>query len=172
MPKGIYVRKSKGTYRNQSPEKRFWLKIDKKAPNECWEWKAGCFKNGYGAFGYNGKVVKAHRLAWELTYGPIPEGMFVLHHCDNPKCCNAKNTKDHLYLGTQLDNMQDRDNKGRASRISKNNGENHGRAKLTKEQTNEIRRLRNEGYKQQKLADMFGVSRRNIRSILNNKIWR
>jgi hypothetical protein len=148
-------------------EQRFWSKVDIKDLNECWEWKASCFHNGYGQFGLNYKMVRTNRLAWELVHGPIPEGMCVLHHCDNPKCCNAKNTKDHLFLGTNQDNIDDKVNKNRQA-----HGENHGSVKLTEEQVLEVRRLRKEGYKQRELADMFGVSQVQIHNIINRKQWR
>jgi predicted DNA-binding protein YlxM (UPF0122 family) len=88
---------------------RFWEKVDIKNDSECWEWKNGKYLNGYGGFNSNNKHEYAHRIAWELTYGAIPENMCVCHHCDNPSCCNPK----HLFIGTMADNMHDRDRKGR-----------------------------------------------------------
>jgi len=144
-------------------KERFESKVDKKTSNECWNWKAGCFKRGYGQFDYKNKNVKAHRLAWELTHGPIPEGMCVLHHCDNPPCCNP----NHLFLGTKKDNTQDMINKGRCTKAR---GENHGNSKLTNEQRNKIIELgKTKQYRQYELADMFGVSQTHICRIINNK---
>ena len=101
-------------------EQRFWANVDKS--DSCWNWTASLSKSGYGAFSNNGKYVRAHRYSWSLHNGKIPDGLCVLHRCDNRKCVNP----DHLWLGTHDDNMRDRTLKGRQCR-----GENHGRAKLT-----------------------------------------
>ncbi|KKK61816.1 hypothetical protein LCGC14_3010540 [marine sediment metagenome] len=87
--------------------KRFWDNVD--TESDCWLWTAGCFSNGYGCFWNGTRNVLAHRVAWELENGPIPEDMQVLHHCDVKPCQNPI----HLFLGTPLDNMRDRDQKGR-----------------------------------------------------------
>ncbi len=94
----------------QPLEDRFWSKVDKRGPDECWPWKADLTSNGYGAFKLaTGKKVRAHRFAWELTHGPIPPGMSACHKCDNPPCCNP----GHLFLGTNADNTHDAQKKGR-----------------------------------------------------------
>jgi hypothetical protein len=69
-------------------EERFWSKVDKKGPEECWEWKAGRFDTGYGAFSINGKTIHSHRLSYELSKEEIPKGLCVCHTCDNPSCVN------------------------------------------------------------------------------------
>lgn len=76
----------------------------------CIEWTGRTLPRGYGAVYVDGKQVLTHRLAWTLANGPIPDGLHVLHHCDNPPCCNV----EHLFLGTNADNAADRDAKGRA----------------------------------------------------------
>jgi hypothetical protein len=99
--------------RKMLPLERIW---ENKIVTEkgCWEWQ-GARTKGYGMVGHRRRanpgtrVKQVHRAAWELTYGPIPEGMFVLHRCDNPPCCKP----EHLFLGTQKDNMQDCKLKGR-----------------------------------------------------------
>ena len=91
------------------------------ADNGCHVWTRGLNGNGYGAMKVNGKSVAAHRIAWTLANGPIPDGLCVLHKCDNRPCCNP----DHLFLGTKRDNADDRDAKGRNINHT---GERHGRS--------------------------------------------
>lgn len=89
--------------------KRFWDKVDIKEPDDCWEWQAG-FNGRYGSFN-NGY---AHRFSWELHNSKIPDGMYICHTCDNPKCVNP----NHLFAGTQKDNMQDMVKKGRCYQLN------------------------------------------------------
>ena len=101
---------------------RFWSKVNKNTESGCWEWTAGRDGHGYGKFYLHGKDIGAHRASWEIHNGKIPEaegyhGMCVLHKCDNPLCINPS----HLWLGTNLDNMRDRDKKGRAAHMRNNN---------------------------------------------------
>jgi hypothetical protein len=90
---------------------RFWARVERLTTDECWSWQGRTQIDGYGQFYLPGSgSARAHRAAWALTYGAIPAGLFVCHHCDNPVCCNPS----HLFLGTALDNNRDRDQKGRA----------------------------------------------------------
>jgi len=95
-------------------EERFWTKVNVRGLSDCWEWTAYCNHFGYGMFHYNGGPKRAHRVAWELTHGPIPKRMWVLHHCDNPLCVNPK----HLYVGVRQDNIDDMYLRGRNGRLS------------------------------------------------------
>lgn len=96
---------------------RLWKKIDRRGPDDCWEWKSKSLVKGYGAIGTggrSGKHVLAHRAVWEEFNGPIPKhdsyhGHVIMHTCDNRLCCNPS----HLVLGTQSDNVRDMDKKGR-----------------------------------------------------------
>lgn len=130
--------------------------------SDCVEWTGYRNTSGYGIATHKGSKVRAHRLEWEREYGPIPEGLCVLHHCDNPPCINVK----HLFLGTQRENIEDRDRKGRGAKPP-------SRAKLTLEQAREMRALyASGGTTQQQLADAFGISRRSVRDVVVGKSYR
>lgn len=98
----------------------------------CIEWQAHRDKKGYGRTGPVDGDVLTHRVVWAAAMGKIPDGMHVLHHCDNPPCCNVK----HLYLGTNADNMRDKTNRGRARGLP---GESNPKAKLCEEDVAAIR---------------------------------
>ena len=96
--------------RNLNREKVFWTMIDKKESWECWPFKGCILQSGYGSFWFRGGPVRAHRFAYvSFHQRNIPDGLQVLHRCDNPKCCNPY----HLFLGTPSDNMMDMVAKGR-----------------------------------------------------------
>lgn len=109
------------TQRKMKPiEERFWDKVNKDTESGCWEWRSSIRGNGYGAFFTHlqpegRKCHGAHRYSWELVNGAIPEGLWVLHKCDNRICVNP----DHLFLGDRTDNMRDCAAKGRVSTIGK-----------------------------------------------------
>jgi hypothetical protein len=83
------------------------------SPQGCWEFQGHRNKDGYGTLRFEGRMEKAHRVAWVLASGPIPAGMQICHRCDNPCCCNPK----HLFVGTNADNMRDRQAKGRTKNL-------------------------------------------------------
>lgn len=120
----------------KTPEQQieaFWNRVDRSGgENSCWLWTSSRKKGGYGGISWKGKQDRAHRIAYSLTYGEIPDGLYVLHECDNPPCCNPK----HLFLGTHLENMQDRDRKGRNINRA---GEDHPMCVLSDDQVTTIR---------------------------------
>lgn len=131
----------------------------------CWEWQAARDPNGYGRISVKYKMLLPHRVSWELHRGPIPDGMFVLHKCDNPCCLNP----DHLFIGDQADNMTDKALKGR-SVFPLKRGEDNGFAKLTETEIIAIRSAH--GQSQRKLAKQFGVSQLHISRIQRRIVWR
>lgn len=95
--------------RRKNIKEDVWNGINKRGKNDCWEWFKSKFSNGYGSMRLDGRRAMPHRVIYELTYGSIPNKLCVLHSCDNRTCCNP----DHLWLGTQADNMHDMKKKGR-----------------------------------------------------------
>jgi hypothetical protein len=133
-------------------------------PNSgCFLWMAAQHRQGYGNFHHDGKCLLAHRVSWELYRGEIPHGMKVLHKCDNEPCVNP----DHLFLGTQSDNMFDCGRKGRSNKA----GSINGHAKLTEEDVRIIRAAKPSYGSRQRLAKRFGVTPANI-SQLRHKPFR
>ena len=147
-------------------EERFWNKVNKNGTycerlgSKCWLWmghKTGGKYGGYGLILKNGKNISTHRLSWTLANGTIPESIKILHKCDNPPCCNP----DHLYPGTDLENAQDRDIRGR-----------NGHAKLTWEKVDKIRKMQDNGIPPKELSTIFGVTCADLSDIKNYKIWK
>jgi len=130
---------------------RFWSKVDIKEENDCWKW-IGCeTERGYGAFGFNGTTKLAHRVAYEISSGPIPRKICCLHKCDNKLCVNP----NHLYLGTQGDNMVDR--------FNRNHSNQGGHSKLHPGEVWLIRKIYSETSLFQKdIALMFKTSQSTI----------
>jgi hypothetical protein len=134
------------------PKQRFLLKV-KQMETGCHEWTGCLHRDGYGKFYHEGKQVQAHRVAYEIFKGK-PEKKWVLHQCDNRKCVNP----DHLFLGSAIENIQDMDAKNRRGT----------KAKLTFNQSEGIKKLLSERYKQVEVAKIFGVHQTTISRIYRN----
>lgn len=134
-------------------------------PNSgCWLWLAALNKNGYGAILATARSSLASRASWALHRGPIPTGLHVLHKCDVRCCVNP----DHLFLGTQADNLADMDRKGRRKSGSLR-GDRHHQAKL---KTDDVLKIREAGGSPTVVAQSYGVSRTTIGDILAGRSWR
>lgn len=138
---------------------RFLAKVQK-MESGCHEWQGCLMPNGYGQFSYQGKPHYAHRIAYLLHHGSIPEGAYILHSCDNRKCVNP----EHLWAGTFEDNMQDMVDKGRQAHGTKNS-----HAKLNPEQ---VIAIRSQVGTHREIAECFGVTAGLISMIRSGKIWR
>jgi len=143
-------------------------KVDPRS--ECWGWANRIEDSGYGRLRVKGKSHYAHRLAYTLAHGKVPEGIDVMHHCNNKRCCNP----DHLFAGTRKENVQRTASLGRMSCglrhsfITRRTAQ--ARAKLTMGKAREIRRRRDED--KHALAAEYGVSEACIRKIWAHEIWK
>jgi hypothetical protein len=143
------------------PNGRFWSKVEKSG--DCWKWRANTRK-GYGSIKVNRKELYAHRHSWEIHNGAIPPGLSVLHKCDNPLCVRP----DHLFIGTQKDNMSDCSNKGRSGRTL---GEQNVFAVLKENEVLEIRKLAGV-IPQCEIAKRFNVKDAAVSKIILRRTWR
>ena len=148
---------------------RFWQKVNKQSGTACWLWTgARSLQTGYGSISVQVSTrchrnILAHRVAWELTHGPIPPGMFVCHLCDNPPCVRP----DHLVLGTHAANLFDARQKGRMATVR---GERNGQAKLTSDDIVTIATLRGT-MPQKAIAARFGIHQAHVKDIQLGKRW-
>jgi hypothetical protein len=155
-------------------EIRFWRHVDKNGPvpahaadlGPCWIWTGGCNSKGYGELKWSGERgrVLAHRASWEIAFGPVPEGMKVLHRCDNPPCVRPS----HLFVGTQADNVRDMASKDRGAACP---GEANPNAKLSGEDVERIRKDLAEGASASDLARRHGVTPTQIYAIKTGRSW-
>lgn len=169
MEKALWLEeRRKGIGANQfnslpMPE-RFWAYTEKRG--DCLVWTGAVNKNGYGCIRINGKSITASRKAFELSKGKIPNGLFILHRCDNPLCVNP----EHLFAGTHRDNMHDRDSKGRMGGVAiSSKGEGNVKAKLT---AVDVLTIRSSAEGSRKLGKQYGVDRVTIQGIRRRSIWR
>jgi hypothetical protein len=132
--------------KTKTPAETLRAKIKKNLETGCFEWTGAISSRGYGSIRVAGKTVTTHRLAYALSYGEIPSGLYVLHKCDNPKCCRP----EHLFLGTQDDNMKDMVAKGRQAKNQ------IGQTKHTPELIEQCHKLRSEGLSFSKVAKKMG----------------
>lgn len=132
-------------------------------PSGCIEWQGSRDKNEYGTFRSGKRDHKAHRFAYEKTFGIIPRGMLVCHTCDNPPCCNP----DHLFLGTSKDNSNDCVTKGRQAR-----GVWNANAKINDHMVCTIREMYKKGKTQQEIANTFGLFQTTISRIVRGVAWK
>lgn len=146
---------------------RFWRNVKVGVDNDCWIWVSGCkTKKGYGVIlegGRGTKVHYTHRYSYRIHKGQIPEGILVLHSCDNPSCVNPS----HLFLGTQSDNMNDMISKNRRLR----SGPLKGTGAKSKLSTLQLIALREDAkiMTQQKLAEKYGIGQNTVSRILRGK---
>lgn len=153
-----------------SLEDRIYRMITVNEQNGCWEW-LGALRNGYGRLIVGSRIdgsrrsESAHRLSYKVFKGEIPEGLEVCHHCDNRRCVNP----DHLFVGTRLENIADRETKGRNNPPR---GENHSKAKLTGITVRQARAMRKEGMTFDSIARTFGVHKKTVMDAIKGDNWR
>ena len=153
-----------GTRVRGTVEERFWKHVDKSG--DCWTWTGSLKSEGYGRLGAGGKSGRylcAHRVSYEIHHGEIPEGMVVMHSCDNPACVNP----NHLSVGTYSENTQQACDKGRMKSLFLS-GEAHSGAVLTDDL---VRKIRSSSLKNSQLAREIGCSQNIISSVRLGKTW-
>lgn len=145
-----------------TPEQRLFALVQKS--DLCWEWVGRTNAHGYGQVSTHCLGERyAHRISWAIHFGAIPNGLSVLHRCDNPRCVNP----DHLFLGSRADNVRDMVNKRRHCY-----GETHGRRKLTEPQVHEIRSMHRAGLvTKREAARIYGISQTMVNNIVNLRAW-
>ena len=163
----ISKRVSHGRWKGKSPINRFWEKVDIKGDDECWEWKGSVNTNGYGMLGIGQSRIVASRMSWVIHHGYLDNRMLVCHFCDNPKCVNP----EHLFLGTNSDNIKDMYDKGRREA---NRGQKCPTSIL---KDKDVIYMRENYYPRtketrDKFARMFGITEGSVQNILYRVSWK
>ncbi|MGC5820961.1 HNH endonuclease signature motif containing protein [Ralstonia pseudosolanacearum] len=141
---------------------RFWEKVEVQGADECWPWLASTKQGGYGKIlGDNGRFLLAHRAAYQLAIGSIPENLVICHQCDNPNCVNPA----HLFLGTQADNLRDMRAKGRGNPPK---GRRHPNARLNDEI---VAQIRADTRSHRQLALEYGIGKSTVGMIKSGATW-
>lgn len=176
---------------DSSAKERFWSKVDTFGSG-CWEWQGYVNQDGYGVIGLNNKTARAHRVAYALANGPIPDGLVVRHSCHNPACCNP----DHLSIGTQRDNVQDMVDAGRQfselrkkpktaqhaakigqavreyrARLRAEGVPHPGRHRLTDERVRALRSAYSAGAKLSDLSHQFGICKSAVIRVVKKRTY-
>lgn len=152
-------------------EDRFWVRVDRGGKDECWEWIGSLESSGYGNLSESGKQNSAHRQAWELE-NEDPGDDWVLHKCDNKKCCNP----NHLYLGDHTQNMADAWERGLMTPnnnlppADERGGEREPGAKLTEEEAKEVKSMIGD-FTQTEIAEKFGITQTTVSRIKLGQTW-
>lgn len=159
----------------------FWTRVAIGNADECWLWLHACDRDGYGQYSMGNWGRRAHRYAYEIVYGPIPDGFLVCHSCDIPACVNPA----HLWVGTPKDNALDRNRKGRGRYLFGDDhparkhpenlarGEQCGNSKLTADQVREIRqRYLAVGISMVKLGMIYGITGEVVHGIVHRRYWK
>jgi hypothetical protein len=178
-----------GAHKTTPLAERLWSQVLKTEGNACWLWQGRVNNMGYGLITLGHHTTRlVHRIAYELTYGPIMPGVHCLHRCDTPQCCRP----DHLWLGSQTDNMRDMVDKGRAGptrhpeRMASGErngaythpekvlrGEQSGMSKLTEAQVREIRQMHaSKQLTRKQMGALFGVGKSTIDKVLARQVWK
>jgi len=163
---------------HKSLAERFWAKVNKGGPNECWLWTGGLASDGYGRVWDGKKNTTAHRYAYELTYGPIAPGMCACHHCDVRLCANPA----HIFIGTRKDNVQDAVWKGRMATGDKHGSHTHPEAvargsnvwstRLNEDIVRGIRIMHRKGVSVSAMARRYHVSHSAIGDVVRYVTWK
>jgi hypothetical protein len=145
-------------------KQRFEKYTIKNGDEYCWNWNGSKFKKGYGLMSFDGKIMQAHRVSFQLYNREIPKGLFVLHSCDVRECTNPR----HLFLGTNIDNMKDMVKKGRSPVQL---GSTNPNSVLKEDQVREIKNLLKKGFTISSIAREYKVSKDAIGHIKHGRSW-